>query len=605
VTDWDGVRLVEEKNVYVTTRDGSPICVDVFRPEGDGPHPTIVTMSPYGKDVYWLNRYPDHGFDISPWAVWETPDPGWWVPRGYAIVRIDSRGIGNSLGTLDPLGDKDTEDYYDVIEWAGTQSWSNGKIGLLGISFYAIVQWKVAALRPPHLAAIIPWEGANDLYREWAYQGGIYANGFVDFWWQLHYIDQPLVNGPVVDWREQFLNRPLLDEWYHERSAQLDRIDVPLLSAGNWGAFHLHLRGNVEGFNNVSSKNKRLVMMTGSHIDPFYTEWGKAEQLRFLDKWIKGEDNGSETDAPVRLAIRHGEEIEWRNEYEWPLARTQWRRLYLDAGEGSLSWIAPNQNTSTSYYAPQGLVTLAAATTTEELEITGPVRLHLWISSSAPGTDLFVALRQFDEHGTELAGIGPRGGPVPMSVGWLRASHRELDERRSLEWRPWHTHTNEQPLVAGEPTLVDIEIWPTCMVLAPGHQLRLEIRGNDEHMNPLSHNYPGATPSGEVTILTGPGHDSYLLLPVIPHDGDRPGDGLRLASVPERVGTVDDQRGRVHTILSDGHWTVELEGYGEISRYPSLEEAIAAGRERARRSHTDHVIHDESGDIAEVHKAST
>jgi hypothetical protein len=124
-------------------------------------------------------------------------------------------------------------------------------------------------------------------------------------------------------------------------------------------------------------------------------------------------------------------------------------------------------------------------------------------------------------------------------------------------------------------------------------------------MNPLSHNYPGATPSGEVTILTGPGHDSYLLLPVIPHDGDRPGDGLRLASVPERVGTVDDQRGRVHTILSDGHWTVELEGYGEISRYPSLEEAIAAGRERARRSHTDHVIHDESGDIAEVHKAST
>jgi hypothetical protein len=250
------------------------------------------------------------------------------------------------------------------------------------------------------------------------------------------------------------------------------------------------------------------------------------------------------------------------------------------------------------------VVTLAAATTTEELEITGPVRLHLWIVSSVPDTDIFVALRQFDEHGTELAGIGPRGGPVPMSVGWLRASHRELDERRSLEWRPWHTHTNDQPLVVGEPTLVDIEIWPTCVVLAPGHQLRLEIRGNDEHMNPLSHNYPGATPAGEVMILTGPGHDSYLLLPVIPHHGDRPGDGVRLASVPERVGTADDQRGRVHTILSDGHWTVELEGYGEISRHPSLEEAIVAGRERARRSHTNHVIHDENGDVAEDHEAS-
>lgn len=604
MTDWDAVRLIEEKNVYVTTRDGSPICVDVFRPDGDGPHPTIVTMSPYGKDVYWLNRYPDHGFDISPWAVWETPDPGWWVPRGYAIVRIDSRGIGASLGTLDPLSDRDTEDYFDVIEWAGTRSWSNGKVGLLGISFYAIVQWKVAALRPPHLSAIVPWEGANDLYREWAYQGGIYANGFVDFWWQLHYIDQPLVNGPVVDWREQFLNRPLLDEWYEERSAKLEQIDVPLLSAGNWGAFHLHLRGNVEGFNNVSSKHKRLVMMTGSHIDPFYTEWGKAEQLRFLDKWIKSEDNGSEEDPPVRLAIRYGEEIEWRNEYEWPLARTQWKRLYLDTGEGTLSWSAPHDNASTSYLAPQSSVTFAAAPTTEDLEITGPVRLHLWITSSAPDTDLFVALRQFDEQGSELAGIGPRGGPVPMAVGWLRASHRELDERISLEWRPWHTHTNAQPLVADQPTLVDIEIWPTCIVLAPGHQLRLEIRGNDEHMNPLSHNYPGAVPSGEVTILSGPGYDSYLLLPTIPHDDDRPGDGVRFASAPERIGTADDQRGRVHTILSDGHWTVELEGYGEISRHPSREEAIVAGHERARRSRTDHVIHDENGGVDEVHEAS-
>jgi predicted acyl esterase len=601
VTDWDAVRLIEEKNVYVTTRDGSLICVDVFRPEGVGPHPTIVTMSPYGKDVYWLNRYPDHGFDISPWAVWETPDPGWWVPRGYAIVRVDSRGIGNSLGTLDPLSDKDSEDYYDVIEWAGTQSWSNGKIGLLGISFYAIVQWKVAALRPPHLAAIIPWEGANDLYREWAYQGGIYANGFVDFWWQLHYVDQPLVNGPVVDWREQFLNRPLVDEWYQERSARLDQIEVPVLSAGNWGAFHLHLRGNIEGFNTVSSNDKRLVMMTGSHIDPFYTEWGKAEQLRFLDKWVKNEDNGSETDPPVRLAIRHGEEIEWRNEYEWPLARTKWQRLYLHSGEmSSLSWQPANEDTRTSYDAPQGLVKFAAAATTEELEITGPVCLHLWISSSAPDANLFVALRQFDQNNVELAAIGPRGGPVPMSVGWLRASHRELDKQRSFEWRPWHTHVNDRALVVDEPTLVEIEIWPTCLVLAPGHYLRLEIRGNDEHMNPLSHNHRGTTPSGVVTILTGPTYDSYLLLPVIPLDHDRPGDGVRWPSVPERVATAVGQRGRVHTVLSGGHWTVELEGYGEISRHPSLDEAIAAGRERARRSHTDHVIHDENGDVTEV-----
>jgi hypothetical protein len=187
-----------------------------------------------------------------------------------------------------------------------------------------------------------------------------------------------------------------------------------------------------------------------------------------------------------------------------------------------------------------------------------------------------------------------------MSVGWLRASHRELDKQRSFEWRPWHTHVNDRALVVDEPTLVEIEIWPTCLVLAPGHYLRLEIRGNDEHMNPLSHNHRGTTPSGVVTILTGPTYDSYLLLPVIPLDHDRPGDGVRWPSVPERVATAVGQRGRVHTVLSGGHWTVELEGYGEISRHPSLDEAIAAGRERARRSHTDHVIHDENGDVTEV-----
>jgi hypothetical protein len=599
VTNWEDVQLIEEKHVYVATRDGSPICVDVYRPTDDGPHPTIVSMSPYGKDVYWLNSYPDHGFDISPWAVWETPDPGWWVPRGYTIVRVDSRGVGNSLGTLDPLSAKDTEDYYDVIEWAAAQSWSNGKIGLLGISFYAIVQWKVAALRPPHLAAIIPWEGANDLYREWAYQGGIYANGFVDFWWQSHWIDQPLVNGPIVDWRDEFSHRPFLDDWYRERSAQLDQIEVPVLSAGNWGAFHLHLRGNTEGFMNVSSKHKRLVMMTGSHIDPFYTEWGKAEQLRFLDKWVKGDDNGAESDPPVRLAIRYGEEVEWRNEYEWPLARTQWRRLYLNAGPGELSWTSALENTSTSYLIPRGSLTFSASETIEELEITGPVRLHLWITSNVADTNLFVALRHIDEHGAEFSGIGPRGGPVPMAVGWLRASHRELDEHCSLEWRPWHTHTNAQPLVPGEPTPVDVEIWPTSVVLAPQHQLNLEIRGNDDHMSPLSHNYPHGFTSGEITILTGPDFDSYLLLPVIPQDDQRPGDGLRIASSPKRSDITDDQRGRVHTILVNGHWTVELQGYGEITRHPSFEEAVVAGRERAQRSKTDHVIHNENGDVVE------
>jgi hypothetical protein len=462
------------------------------------------------------------------------------------------------------------------------------------------VQWKVAALRPPHLAAIIPWEGANDLYREWAYQGGILANGFLDFWWQSHWIDQPMLNGDIVDWREEFARRPDIDEWYEERSARLDQINVPLLSAGNWGAFHLHLRGNIEGFSQAMSPHKRLVMMTGSHIDPFYTEWGKAEQLRFLDRWVKGVDNGADIDPPVRLAIRHGETVDWRNEHEWPLARTNWRRLFLDAASRRLSWDSPSHDGELGYDAPHGTISLSTDTFPEEVEITGPVALHVWLSANVDDTDLFIALHQFDERGVELSGIGPRGGPVPMAVGWLKASHRELDEKRSFESRPWHTHVDPSPLEHGQPTLVSIEIWPTSMVLAPGHRLVLEIRGNDEHMNPLSHNFPGSCPEGTITILTGPDHESYLVVPVIPVDDERSGDENPTLSAPHRSDTADDDRGRVHTILVNGHWTVELEGYGEIIRLSSFDEAVIAGRERAMRSRTDHVVHDETGEIVET-----
>jgi len=595
--------FVFEKNIAVPTRDGSFVAADVIRAPGEKRCPAIVTMTPYGKDVYWLERYPDHGFDVSRYAVWETPDPGWWVPRGYACVRADSRGIANSPGTLDPLSRTDTEDYYDLIEWVAEQPWCNGKIGLLGISFYAIVQWKVAALKPPHLAAIVPWEGANDLYRDWIYHGGIYGNGFIDFWWQLHFIDQPLVNGPVVDWREEFARRPFYDGWYRERSAELEQIEVPLLSAGNWGAFHLHLRGNVEGFVQASSRHKRLLMMTGSHIDPFYTEWGKAEQLRFLDHWLKGEDNGAQDDPPLRLAIRYGSEIEWRDEYEWPLARTRWTKLYLDASARSLQWDAPEQPGVTIYTAPESYVVFETDPVAEQTEITGPVLLRLWVSASAEDMDVFVALRDFGPDGQERPGIGPRGGAVPMAVGWLRASHRELDPERSLPYRPYHKHDAELPLPA-EPVALDVEVWPTCFVLERGHTLRLEIRANDEHMIALRHNHEQDRArerfAGENRIHTGPEHESYLLLPVIPYDPARPGTGARIKSAPTRREAAAGQGGRVHTILSGGVWAVELEGYGEISRHPTRDEAIVAGRERARRSRADHVIHAEDGSVEEV-----
>jgi uncharacterized protein len=508
----------------VATRDGSPILANVFRPAGDGRSPVIVCMSPYGKDTAVLGVPRQYGLEAAtgPHAIWETPDAGWWVPQGYAMVRADSRGAFKSPGKRDFLSRKEQEDYYDLIEWAAAQPWCTGKVGLLGVSFYAMAQWLVAALQPPHLAAIVPWEGLTDLYREWAYQGGIYGN-FTKRWWNSHYTSQGQDKGSFIDWRTEFKRRPLDDDWYSVRSPAVELITVPLMSVGNWGAFHLHLRGNVEGYLRASSKNKRLLMCVGSHIAPFYSEWGKAEQLRFLDRWLKEIPNGAENDAPVRLAIRHGAEIRWRDEREWPLARTHWTKLFLDAGIGSLAWKSPRAMATTRYTAPAGMARFETAPVEgKDLEITGPVALRVWVSSASEDMDLFIALHDIGPDGKEVFGIGPRGGPIQMSMGWLRASHRELDPERSLPHRPYHTHKRRLPLVAGEPTAVDVEIWPTCVVLAPGHRLRLEISGNDDHMKADHYQHddaddrPAKLFDGEKTIHTGGAHESYLLLPVIP-----------------------------------------------------------------------------------------
>ena len=255
--------------MHVPTRDGSPIVVDVFRPDGDEPVPVIASISPYGKDIHWPERFPlydlvEHGEHM----VWETADPGWWVPRGYALVRADTRGTGKSPGMMDLYAPRDAEDFYDVIEWAGAQPWCTGKVASSGISWLAMMGWRVAALQPPHLAAVIAWEGLTDFYREAARQGGIYANGFVEFWWKLQI--EPQRNGPDgSDWREQIPAHPFLDEFHELRDTDLERVTVPLLSAGNWGALHLHLRGNLEGWRRARSEHKWLVVHTGTHVDPF------------------------------------------------------------------------------------------------------------------------------------------------------------------------------------------------------------------------------------------------------------------------------------------------------------------------------------------------
>ena len=327
-----------ERDIAVATRDGTPIAVDVFRPDGDEPVPVIAGISPYGKDLHWPERFPLYELvEQGEHMVWETPNPDWWVPRGYALVRADTRGTGKSPGELDLFGPKDAEDFYDVIEWSAAQPWSTGKVAASGISWYAMMAWRVAALQPPHLAAVIAWEGLTDFYREAARQGGLYPRGFIELWWGLQV--EPQRNGAAgADWREELPQHPLLDAYHEARTTDLSRVAAPLLSAGNWGALHLHLRGNIEGWLGAASEHKWLVVHTGTHVDPFYSDWGKDLQLRFLDRFLKGQEDRMDGVAPVRLAVRQGRTSTWRDADAWPLPATRWRELHL--GDGTLSWEA-------------------------------------------------------------------------------------------------------------------------------------------------------------------------------------------------------------------------------------------------------------------------
>ncbi len=303
-------------------RDGARLKADVFRPKARGRFPVIMNIGIYRKDKAWTPP-PDLEEKANPFMNWETVNPLWWIPRGYIAVRVDSRGSGKSPGRTDPWSPSEARDFYDAIEWAGRQPWSNGRVGLSGISYYAMTQWLVANLRPPSLAAMIPWEGAADMYRDFAYHGGIFSMGFAVNWFHTymanHLLGAPQETAPdsfSKPWIWEYMSNNLDNAWYYGRQARWREINVPLFSAGNWSGFGLHLRGNTEGYLRAASRHKKLRIHAGTHFHPFHSAEGRLDQLRWFDHWLKGKDTGVLKDPPVKLQIRKGGpgNYEWRFE---------------------------------------------------------------------------------------------------------------------------------------------------------------------------------------------------------------------------------------------------------------------------------------------------
>ena len=564
--DWDAPLAMD---------DGIVLRADVFRPVGDGKYPVILSYGPYAKGLDFREGYKSQWARLikavpdtlegssNNYQNWELVDPEKWVPDGYAIVRVDSRGAGRSPGMLDSWSPREARDFYDCIEWAGTQPWSNGKVGINGISYYAMNQWQVGALRPPHLAALCIWEGSSDYYRELARHGGILCD-FLGDWYNRQVLSvqygvgdrgarNPVtgetIAGPETLTDEQLrknradvggeaARRRLVDDYYRARMPDFSKINVPLLSAGNWGGQGLHPRGNFEGYLRAGSTQKWLEVHGDTHFTHFYSNYGAGLQKKFFGHFLKGEKTGWDKQPRVSLNVRRpGEKFELRAENEWPLARTQWTKYYLQPADRSLGTDLPDTATTITYETTGDGVTFLTPPMARDLEITGPVAAALWLSSDTTDADVFLVLRVFDPAGKEVVFVGSNDPRTPVGLGWLRASHRKLDPRKSLTYRPWHTHDEKWPLTPGVAVDLDVEIWPTSIVVPPGYRVGLTVRGRDyeydgtdarvahapyamKGVGPFTHTDPQDRPpeifGGRNTLHFGNGKAPYLLLPVIP-----------------------------------------------------------------------------------------
>jgi predicted acyl esterase len=476
---------------------------------------------------------------------------------------VDSRGAGKSPGYLDVWSPRETRDFANCIEWAGVQPWSNGKVGLAGISYYAINQWQVAALQPKHLAAICTWEGFADFYRDATHHGGILSTFFAN-WYDMQVktvqygcgerggrsrVTGELTCGPEIlseadmdknraDLGAETFAHPFDDKYFAVRAPDWNKVTVPLLSSGNWGGQGLHLRGNIEGYVQAASKRKWLEVHGGTHWIGFYTDYGVALQKRFFGYFLKGEDNGWDKQPALQLQIRYpGEKFIERHESEWPLKRTNWTTLYLDPAKMTLGPDQPTDASSFSYDTLGEGVTFMSARFEDDTEIIGPLAAKLHISSSTTDADLFLVVRLFEPSGKEHVFQGALDPNSPVAQGWLRASHRALDANRSLPYRPYHMHKAKEPLEPGAIVELDVEIWPTCIVVPKNWKIGLTVQGKDYESNnpparlstlkkpmtgcgPFLHDDPRDRPpeifNNRVTIHSGSGCANTLLLPIIP-----------------------------------------------------------------------------------------
>lgn len=535
-------------DIMVPMRDGVKIALRLYLPDDDGAYPTLFAASPYRFDT---DHLPVHS--MFPWR--ETGPVEWYIDHGYSYVHADVRGSGRSEGQFGFLDRVEQQDYYDLIEWIAQQPWSTGKIGGIGQSYYAMAQWLMGVMNPPHLTCIAPYDGLIDPYRDSSYNGGIYGEFFV-FWYNLvrannlhRAADDDSGREMDGDLALEIMRHTTFDDWWQERTAYLglNKIKVPVLSVGAWGKVGLHLRGNLLAYEELKTPKKLVITGAANVNEALHSFDDPAFHERFFkpfyDHHLKGVDNGVMDEPPVKLFIKG--QNEYRDEAEWPPERAARTAYYLTGentgsvsslNDGGLSTAAPpSGSVETSYDYPDpswflgtvamskfgpdpagGVLTFTTPPLEIDTEVTGPIVLELYASSDQPDTDFIIKVSDQMPQSAEERAIGKQPAFAPVTKGWMRGSHREKDEARSTDLRPYYTHNAPQPLTPGEVYKFEIEVHPTAHLFKAGHRIRLEIVNGDSPLTDavFTHQYMPYK-VGRDTIHHSTDYPSRLILPII------------------------------------------------------------------------------------------
>lgn len=509
--------IVLDRDVEVALRDGTVVYVDVYRPVTDDEVPAILALGPYGKQGgYWgYDLFPENcGIPLS--AVsglqkFEGPDPAFFCAHGYAVVNADARGAFNSEGDIHMFSPQEAQDNYDLIEAIAAQTWCSGRIGLSGNSWLAVTQWQVAALKPPHLAAIAPWEGFTDVYRDMVCRGGIPSPDFIE-----RVVSNNFGRHRVEDLPAMLAEQPLMSDYWRSKQVDVSFIDVPAYVVASY-TNTLHVRGTLDAFTRLDPEKSWLRIHNTHEWPDLYGH--ESDLLQFFDATLKQLDNGWANAPRVRLSVLDpgGTDVVDRPEPAWPLARAQPTAFHLDAAQGRLTTTAPANAATGSYSAGTEKLTFTLAVT-NDLEIVGPSKLRVWVEAEeADDLDLYALVRKGAADGTPQLSETLPGTWVPVATGQLRASHRELNQQKSTELVPVHTHEREDKLSPGEVVALEVDLWPAGIRFHPGEQLQLVLSGHDLRTQYLGQGSTEGQDTGvRHHIHTGGSRDSYLLLPVIP-----------------------------------------------------------------------------------------